>query len=74
MVTWHILHVCRWEPDCSVVLVEDVCSQPLFWGRSRSFTVLTATNAALAAITSVYLHMHKISLTEKMLTSVQVSV
>ena len=52
--------VCRWQPDCSVVLVKDVvCSGPLFWG--RSFTVLTATNAALAAIASVYLHVHKIS-------------
>ena len=48
------------EPDCSVVLVKDVgCSGPLFWG--RSFTILTATNAALVAIASVYLHMHKIS-------------
>ena len=56
MVTWHI--VCCWEPDCSVVLVKDVvCSGPLFLG--RSFTVLTATNAALTA--SVYLHIHKIS-------------
>ena len=54
--------VCRQKPDCSVVLVKDVAivfPGPLFWG--RSFTVLTASNAALAVIASVDLHMHKIS-------------
>ena len=54
--------VCRWQPDCSVVLVKDVASlfRTTVLGY-RSFTVLTATNAALAAIASVYLHMPKIS-------------